>query len=95
MDLRGWIIPKRIISRQKNIAGVDYPVFEKAEFSPAEYDLFLAPLWVDGAVEQLRVLVTLGEEIKAIEEGNRILRQELRITTQRVNLFEKVKYPKR
>ena len=31
--------------------------------------------------------------MKVLEEGVAVLRQELRITTQRVNLFEKVKVP--
>jgi len=68
-------------------------VFERLEFDDAEYDLFVVPLWVDGAVDALRALVSLQEQIRTIEEGVRILRQELRITTQRVNLFEKVKIP--
>ena len=33
------------------------------------------------------------EEIKIIENGIAVLRDELRITAQRVNLFEKVKIP--
>jgi len=51
------------------------------------------PLWVDRALEDLRALVAILEEIKVLEKGISILRQELRITTQRVNLFEKVKIP--
>jgi len=38
-------------------------------------------------------LVSLREEIKVLGKGIDILRQELRITTQRVNLFEKIKIP--
>jgi V/A-type H+-transporting ATPase subunit D len=38
-------------------------------------------------------MVSLQEEIAIIEKGILILRHELRITTQRVNLFEKVKIP--
>jgi V/A-type H+-transporting ATPase subunit D len=37
--------------------------------------------------------VSLRQEIKVIEEGLQILKHELRITAQRVNLFEKVKIP--
>jgi len=93
LDLRGWITPLEVVTRRKNIAGVDYPVFERVDFTPAEYDLFFAPLWVDAAIEQLRVLAALRAEISLLEEGIRLLRHELRITTQRVNLFEKVKIP--
>jgi V/A-type H+-transporting ATPase subunit D len=72
---------------------VDLPTFQRALFAAAEYDLFTTPLWVDPAIEALRGLVSLDREISVIEEGARILKQELRITTQRVNLFEKVKIP--
>lgn len=93
IDIRPWITPGEIVTGIRNIAGVDIPIFERAEFEGAEYDLFTTPLWVDAAIEALRVLVSLREEIRVLQEAMAILRQELRITTQRVNLFEKVKIP--
>ena len=51
------------------------------------------PHWVDHAVEELKSLASAREEAKVIEEAVKVLRHELRITTQRVNLFEKVKIP--
>ena len=92
-EIRQWIILKKITTAKKNIAGVDVPVFEHVDFEPAEYDLFLTPLWVDTGLETLRDMITLQEEIRVIEKGLSILKHELRITTQRVNLFEKVKIP--
>ena len=92
-DIRQWLIPEKIITAKKNIAGVDVPVFERADFELAEYDLFLTPLWVDAGLETLRDMVSLQEEIRIIEKGISVLKHELRITTQRVNLFEKVKIP--
>jgi len=92
-DLRQWVVPVEIVTGSKNIAGVDLPVFESAKFAGAEYDLFAVPAWVDTATVELQKLVSLHEEIAIIERGVAILRQELRITTQRVNLFEKVKIP--
>jgi V/A-type H+-transporting ATPase subunit D len=91
--LSSFIRPKEMLRAIKNIAGVDLPVFARLEFAPADYDLFLMPLWVDFAVEALRVLVALRAEIRVLEEGIGLLRQELRVTAQRVNLFEKVKIP--
>ncbi|MDO8535633.1 MAG: V-type ATP synthase subunit D [Candidatus Omnitrophota bacterium] len=88
-----WVAPGRVSTSIKNIAGVELKIFEKCEFGEAEYDLFSAPLWFDAAVEELRAIVSLREELKVLEEGVAVLRQELRITTQRVNLFEKVKIP--
>lgn len=93
IDVRPWISPKEIIASSKNIAGAEVPVFEKAEFDETGYDLFLTPLWVDQGIEMLRQVVSLGKEIEVIKKGTEILRHELRVTAQRVNLFEKVKIP--
>ena len=91
--IRQWLTMKKIITSKKNIAGVDVPVFERADFEPPEYDLFLTPLWVDAGIDTLRDMVSLQEEIRIIEKGISVLKHELRITTQRVNLFEKIKIP--
>ena len=88
-----WIRPKDISKSLLNIAGVDIPIFEGMGFESMEYDLFLTPLWVDIAIEKIRQLVVLLEEEKIFKEQLGILEQELRITAQRVNLFEKVKIP--
>ncbi len=93
IDLKPHLKTERVEIITKNVAGVDFAVFSRAEFVPSEYDLFLMPLWVDNAIEQLRMMVSLQEEIRTLEKGIEILRHELRITTQRVNLFEKVKIP--
>ena len=89
-----WILSGGVVSTAAgNIAGVDIPVFRSAEFSITDYDLFTKPLWVDRALDRLRAMLTLDLEIKVLEEQIARLAQELRTTTQRVNLFEKVKIP--
>lgn len=93
LNLSGFINPKAVVLGQRNIAGVDLPVFERVEFPLAEYDLFITPLWVDAAIEALREAASLRKEIEILKKQITILRQELRITSQRVNLFEKVKIP--
>jgi len=93
VDLKPWLSPERVETGARNIAGVDIPEFKRADFQAAEYDLFITPLWVDHAIEHLRALVSLRCEIETINKGVAVLRHELRITTQRVNLFEKVKIP--
>jgi len=93
VNIKGWLIPSNIITGTKNVAGVDLPLFGRAEFNEAEYDLFTAPLWVDFAIEALREIVSSEKEIWVIEKGVEVLKHELRITAQRVNLFEKVKIP--
>lgn len=84
---------KQVVLEARNIAGIDFPVFKSVEFQEHEYDLFLAPLWVDSALETLKVIIALRKEREVLESALTILRSELRIVAQRVNLFEKVKIP--
>ena len=76
-----------------NSAGIDIPVFEGIEFEDKEWDLFRYPLWVDAGVRRLKELLALDAEIRVLEKQKELIEEELRITTQRVNLFEKVKIP--
>ncbi len=92
-DIAGFLRAIRVDTRTLNIAGADIPVFTEAVFSPVEYDLFSSPLWVDLGIESLREIISLKEEVSCIKKGISILREELSITNQRVNLFEKVKIP--
>ena len=78
---------------QGNIAGVKIPVFEGASFASVTYDIWAKPLWVDKAVRELQRVMLLDLELRVLEEQRRLLAKELRTTTQRVNLFEKVKIP--
>ena len=93
VEIKLFVRPEKIITHLKNIAGVDIPVFKGIEFSEKDYDLFLMPLWLDAAIVILREVIVLNKEILTRQAGVNILRSELRITTQRVNLFEKVKIP--
>ena len=76
-----------------NIAGVNIPVYEGAEFSRGDYDLYATPLWIDMAADRMEKALSLDLEASVLDEQVRLLSRELRTTTQRVNLFEKVKIP--
>ena len=76
-----------------NIAGVDIPILEDIEFLREMPDLFCSPPWIDDAVEVLEKWIQFLIERKILEIQVRTLAEELRTTTQRVNLFEKVKIP--
>jgi len=90
----GWLLSVREIrTTTGNIAGVEIPVYAGADFNLADYDLYLRPLWIDKALDRLKVMLELDLEIKVLQEQIARLARELRITTQRVNLFEKVKIP--
>ena len=76
-----------------NIAGVSIPVFISADFERTLYNLYSTPLWVDTASLRLENVLSLDLEARILDEQVRLLQLELRTTTQRVNLFEKVKIP--
>ena len=88
-----WVKKGTVVTGVFNIAGIDVPVFERVDFEETEYDLFLTPLWIDRAIDRIRGFVALLEEKKIIDKQLEILETELRITAQRVNLFEKIKIP--
>ena len=76
-----------------NIAGVTIPTFEGADFARGDYDLYTTPLWVDLAANHIEKAILLDLEAEVFDEQVRLLEAELRATSQRVNLFEKVKIP--
>lgn len=76
-----------------NIAGVDIPTFEGADFFRKDYDLYETPLWVDIAANHMEKAISLDLEAEVLDEQVRLLQKELLVTSQRVNLFEKVKIP--
>jgi len=83
----------RINTEIGNVAGIELPIFLGAEFSRKPYDLLLTPLWVDKGLEVRKEIITLKAKLSVYHRQLDILKEELRISTQRVNLFEKVKIP--
>lgn len=89
----GMVTVKNIRKGVGNIAGVTIPVYEGADFSRGDYDLYETPLWIDLAADRMEKALSLDLEAEVLDEQVRLLSKELRTTTQRVNLFEKVKIP--
>lgn len=89
----GIISVSNIRKGKGNIAGVDIPTFEGAVFSRGDYDLYDTPLWVDIAANHMEKAMSLDLEAEVLDEQVRLLEAELLATSQRVNLFEKVKIP--
>ena len=89
----GIITVSNIRKGMGNIAGVAIPTFDGADFSRGDYDLYETPLWVDIAANHMEKAMSLDLEAEVLDEQVRLLEAELRSTSQRVNLFEKVKIP--
>ena len=85
--------PDKVIVKEENIAGVKIPAFEELTFKDINYDVDDYPVWVDTAVFKLREIARLDALVSTLKKQTELLEAELRTTSQRVNLFEKVKIP--
>ncbi len=92
-DLAAIVKLRAVRTTTGNIAGVNIPVLQDIEFDPIELDLHGTDAWVDEGRETVEKLVRFQIEREILAEEHRLLGEELRTTTQRVNLFEKVKIP--
>jgi len=93
VDLKAWLKIKEIHTEEGNIAGIEIRIFRQVEFEDVPYDFFTTPLWVDRALSILKEQIARRIKIKILQEQIEVLQQELRVTIQRINLFEKVKIP--
>ena len=91
--LSGLVQVKSIHTAWANIAGVTIPVFESVETEVKEVDAWSTPAWIDDAVKAVTEILSLRCERKVLECQRALVTAELTTTSQRVNLFEKVKIP--
>ena len=76
-----------------NIAGIDVPAVESIDFIEKQYDFVNAPLWVDYGIAKAKEMITWNANHQILKRQLMLLEEELKTTTQRVNLFENVKIP--
>ena len=93
LRLERLVEPDKVITKEDNIAGVKVPAFEELTFKDINYNVDDYPLWVDTAVFKLREIARLDALAATLRKQVELLEAELRTTSQRVNLFEKVKIP--
>ncbi|MEW6754311.1 MAG: V-type ATP synthase subunit D [Candidatus Latescibacterota bacterium] len=84
---------RQILTGEGNIAGIDIPLYEGVVFEDHPYDLFTTPLWVDRGIEAIKEQIRCWAELQVAERQRQIIEEELRITIQRIKLFEEVKIP--
>ena len=82
-----------ILCSTTNIAGITIPVFEGVKFIENEWDLLTTPWHTDDCVAALKESLSMRAEGQVLEKQYQLLLAELTTTSQRVNLFEKVKIP--
>ena len=91
--ISGLVKVREVRTGTANVAGVAIPTFESIDTDVREIDVWETPAWIDNAVETTTQILSLQCERAIYEEQRRLVEQELQLTSQRVNLFEKVKIP--
>lgn len=93
LKIENLVKPHKVVCTDNNIAGIVVPVFKELTFEEIIYDVADYPLWVDKALIKMREIARLKVLIETLKKQSELLNRELRLTSQRVNLFEKVKIP--
>ena len=91
--LSGFVKVKSINTGTANVAGVTIPVFESIDTEVKEIDAWATPAWIDDAVKAVTGILALRCERTILHRQRDLITAELTTTSQRVNLFEKVKIP--
>jgi V/A-type H+-transporting ATPase subunit D len=93
IELNSIVTVGRVVTETSNIAGVSIPIFKRIDTVLAELDLFATPAWFDSAAAMLVSVLSLKAERAVLDKQLELIAAELNTTSQRVNLFEKVKIP--
>jgi V/A-type H+-transporting ATPase subunit D len=92
-DLGDLAVLQRITTAPGNIAGVPIPIYSGVTVTRKPLDLFDTPPWLDDAQDAVEQIIALRAEATVLECQRERIACELLTTSQRVNLFEKVKIP--
>lgn len=84
---------EKVITGEANIAGLFVPVFKEVLCKIEEYDLFQTAPWVDSGIDAIKKIIHFREWLRILMEQNDIVMNELRKTTQRINLFKEKLIP--
>ncbi|RPI00785.1 MAG: V-type ATP synthase subunit D [Calditrichaeota bacterium] len=93
VHLEEYIHIKTLSTTTGNIAGIDIPVFEDLTFEDIPYDLLETPLWIDRGIQVVKEQKKREAEWQTLQRQKELIERELRITIQRIKLFEEVKIP--
>ena len=93
IDVNGLLEVRGVEVGMENVVGVKLPKLDRVNYERTEYSRLAKPSWVDVLVEKLEAAIALRIEIRIAQQRVEVLRQAVRRTTQRVNLFDRILIP--
>lgn len=93
VDLTPYLQLMNVNTVTGNVAGVNIPVLKDVVLHQLTPDLYQTDSWVDDGVRIIARMVRMKIERQILDEQHKLIADEMRTTSQRVNLFEKVKIP--
>ncbi|MBN1231843.1 MAG: V-type ATP synthase subunit D [Candidatus Coatesbacteria bacterium] len=93
IPVKQFIEVEKLDIHNENIAGIDIPVLDRIIWKTNTFPLLLVKPYTIPASEQLKDYLTRKINVSILKKQEELLNRELRKTTQRVNLFEKVRIP--
>ncbi|WP_348662860.1 V-type ATP synthase subunit D [Chlamydia vaughanii] len=84
---------EKVDKEYENITGVEVPVVKNIVLSESSYSILDTPIWIDTLVACSREFVVNKVRSEVAVEKQKILEEELRNVSIRVNLFEKKLIP--
>ncbi len=79
---------------EDNIAGIDIVLFKDIQFAIKPYEVLETPFWLEKGMDAVKENLRLRTHIAVLEDNIHRLQEELRVTIQRINLFEQILIPK-
>lgn len=89
----GLINVKKVKTSYENIVGVKLPKFDGLDAKIKDYGDLTTPVWIDCLSHDMIKAASMGFRVRIEEIRLKLLKDALRKTTQRLNLFEKVMIP--
>jgi len=83
----------KLETQEINIAGISVAEVVDVTFKVEEYDLYLTSPWFEKGIEVVKNIIFFQEKQKSLEHKESVIAQELRKTTQRINLFKEKLIP--
>ena len=93
VDLAGLINECQVSIEHPSVLGVTMPVIQSIHLAPVVLEKLGSPVWLDALQQSVIQGVTLIIEMRVLDQQISCVAQALKTTSQRLNLFEKIRIP--